>query len=109
MRTIDADSFDQMLEEAEVTARKNRKYVLASALNTVRGNLKAFPTKEGGWQQTPADMESGDIHCNYCGTKFDYYLVHQLAMESCNTQFPIHCPYCGAFMTGRVKHEKQYK
>lgn len=39
MRLIDADAFDKILENGEIEAKKQRKYVLASALNTVRGNL----------------------------------------------------------------------
>lgn len=39
MRLIDADAFDTILENGEIEAKKQRKYVLASAINTVRGNL----------------------------------------------------------------------
>ena len=43
---IDRQAFDKCLEAAEKEAVKNRKYVFASALNTVRGNLKNFPSAE---------------------------------------------------------------
>ena len=44
MRLIDADAFDKCLEEAEIEATKNQKYVFSSAINTIRGNLANFPT-----------------------------------------------------------------
>ena len=46
MRLIDADAFDKMIEDAEVEAHRIQKYVFASALNTIRGNLREFPTAE---------------------------------------------------------------
>ncbi len=46
MRTIDADAFDKFLENAEAEAHRIQKYVFASALNTIRGNLREFPTAE---------------------------------------------------------------
>ena len=36
-RLIDADAFDDLLQNREIEAEKNRKYVLASAINTIRG------------------------------------------------------------------------
>lgn len=39
MRLIDADAFDECLKNAEKEATKNKRYVFASALNTIRGNL----------------------------------------------------------------------
>ena len=46
MRLIDADAFDKCLEDAEDEAIHMQKYVFASASNTIRGNLRAFPTIE---------------------------------------------------------------
>ena len=46
MRLIDADALDKFLSDAEVEATNHRKYVFASALNTIRGNLANFPTIE---------------------------------------------------------------
>lgn len=45
-RLIDADALDDFLFDAEMKATKQRKYVFASALNTIRGNLAKFPTIE---------------------------------------------------------------
>ena len=39
MRLIDADALDKFLEDAEIESRENRKYVFASAINTIRGNV----------------------------------------------------------------------
>lgn len=46
MRLIDADAFDKFLESAEVEAHRIQRYVFASALNTIRGNLREFPTAD---------------------------------------------------------------
>jgi len=46
MRLIDADALDKFLDAAEKEATKNRKYVLASAINTIRGNIRNFPSAE---------------------------------------------------------------
>ena len=46
MRLIDADDFDKMLENGEIRAINNQKYVFASALNTIRGDLRNAPTIE---------------------------------------------------------------
>lgn len=46
MRPIDADAFDKCLEDAEDKAIHMQKYVFASALNTIRGNLRTFPAIE---------------------------------------------------------------
>ena len=46
MRLIDADAFDKCLEDAEDKAIHMQKYVFASALNTIRGNLRTFPAIE---------------------------------------------------------------
>lgn len=46
MRLIDADALDEWLKDAEIDAKKNRKYVFASAINTIRGNLMNVPTIE---------------------------------------------------------------
>lgn len=46
MRLIDADAFDGFLNLAEKEAKKKHKYVFANALNTIRGNLRKFPSAE---------------------------------------------------------------
>jgi len=43
---ISRQDFDKFLEDAEKEAVKNRKYVFASALNAIRGNLKNFPSAQ---------------------------------------------------------------
>lgn len=45
-RVVDVDWLDDWLREAEEAATRQRKYVLAGALNTIRGNLKHVPTVE---------------------------------------------------------------
>lgn len=44
--TISRQDFDKYLEDAEKESVKNRKYVFASALNTIRGNLRNFPSAQ---------------------------------------------------------------
>ena len=46
MRLIDADALEKYLSDAEIEATRQRKYVFASALNTIRGNVRNFPTIE---------------------------------------------------------------
>ena len=43
---ISRQDFDKFLKGAEEEAIKKRKYVLASALNTIRGNLRDFPSAQ---------------------------------------------------------------
>lgn len=43
---ISRQDFDKCLEDAEKESVKNRKYVFASALNTIRGNLRNFPAAQ---------------------------------------------------------------
>ncbi len=43
---ISRHDFDKYLENAEKEAIKNKKYVFASALNTIRGNLRNFPSAQ---------------------------------------------------------------
>jgi len=75
MRLIDADAFDKCLEDAEDEAIHMQKYVFASALNTIRGNLRTFPTiepeqKTGHWEIYTISMLDGeDVRCPKCGQR----------------------------------------
>ena len=84
-RMIDADAFDKTLEDAELEAKRNRKYVFASALNIIRGNLRNAPPieerKTGKW----IDI-NGWHKCSQCGQNSTGY----------NTT--PYCPNCGADM-----------
>ncbi|MBR2561237.1 MAG: DUF551 domain-containing protein, partial [Eubacterium sp.] len=46
MKAIDGDALDDFLASAEIEAVEQKKYVLAGALNTIRGNLLNFPAIE---------------------------------------------------------------
>ena len=46
MRMIDGDALDEFLQKAEIDAEKAKKYVLRSAINTIRGNLAQMPTTQ---------------------------------------------------------------
>ena len=86
MRAIDADALDDILADGEIKARKNRKYVLESAINTIRGNLAQMPTieserKRGKWIM---DMDRHSFLCSMCG-----------AWQKYNRNY---CPNCGADM-----------
>lgn len=52
---IDSQDLDSFLEEAEKEAVRQRKYVLGSAINTIRGNLLKFMA-----------AEREVIHCREC-------------------------------------------
>lgn len=43
------------------------------------------------------------VRCHSCGTAFDYYLINQLALESCEAELPTFCPKCGA----KLRREKK--
>lgn len=45
-RLIDTDALEKYLSDAEIEAIRQRKYVFASALNTICGNVRNFPTIE---------------------------------------------------------------
>lgn len=56
---ISKQDFDKFLEDAEIEAVKKRKYVFASALNTIRGNLRSFPS-----------AQPEIIRCKYCKHRY---------------------------------------
>lgn len=102
-RLIDANKLDQFLENAEIEAHHKRKYVLEGAINTLRGNIRTFPTieperKMGKWERhntLHGDDVSGfvdpDWKCSECGRQAN---VNAWCMYDL-TDF---CPNCGARM-----------
>ena len=91
-RMIDADAFDRTLEDAELEAKRNRKYVFASALNIIRGNLRNAPTieerKTGKWIQ---DQKSKRCRCDQC-------LSFALKTDDMQENLSDFCPVCCADM-----------
>ena len=98
-RLIDATEFDKILKEAEVEAQKHRKYVYASAINSVRGNLKNAKTveghKKGMWIRWLEVIESESCtdyiphyKCSECGTEYNPHSIN----------FVNFCHVCGADM-----------
>lgn len=90
MRAIDADALEKYLSNAEIEATRQRKYVFASALNTICGNIRNLPTieperKVGKWQIyviSPFDGEGCKCsECKYEGAPYWDF-----------------CPNCGARM-----------
>lgn len=96
MRSIDADAFDQVLVDGELTAKREKKYVLASAINTIRGNLKTMPTieperKTGRWiriYSRPNVYADLCWHCTNCGARLAEGWANKYRF----------CPDCGAEM-----------
>ena len=103
MRLIDADSFDKYLSDAEIEAKRQQKHVFASALNTIRGNLRNFPTieperKKGEWVKKMKVTESEtctsytpEWYCKNCGKKYDPYFANHIVN---------YCYVCGDDMRG---------
>lgn len=109
---INRKDFDKCLEDAEKEAVRNRKYVFASALNTIRGNLRNFPSaqperKMGKWIE---DAKTYYEQLNERGLRVDEYTPYftdDIACSVClakystidnETQFFKFCPNCGAKM-----------
>lgn len=95
MRLIDADAFDKCLENAEAEAIHMRKHVFASAVNVIRGNLKAFPTieperKRGKWITVNDAYNRISGKCSVCGWEAHMYEDDVVGMD--------YCPNCGASM-----------
>lgn len=89
MRAIDADALDKFLEDAEIEALKMQRYVMAGALNTIRGNLRTFPAitperKPGRWVES--ELYAMPFKCSECGR-------HEFTASN-------FCPKCGAEMRG---------
>lgn len=68
MRLIDGDALEKFLSDAEIEATRQRKYVFASALNTICGNVRNFPTieperKRGKWID---HSDEGYVECPFC-------------------------------------------
>lgn len=99
MRLIDADAFDKCLENAEAEAIHMRKHVFASAVNVIRGNLKAFPTieperKTGRLIHEPA---YNWYRCSVCKKVYSEALLqnfNECMYQPCFS----YCPNCGARM-----------
>ena len=99
---IRRQDFDKFLEDGEKEAVKNRKYVFASALNAIRGNLRNFPSvqpdrKCGKWERWTDKVEHSRgveyiprCRCSECGTEYDPN----------SAKFINFCPQCGADMRG---------
>lgn len=103
MRPIDADAFDKRLENAEAEAIHMRKYVFASAVNNIRGNLRIFPSIEpkrnrGEWVDKNGKAVNPAGHAAYCSAcgEWSEYL----------TPF---CGWCGAEMAGFEEVEENDK
>lgn len=98
-RLIDADLLDAFLDNAELEARKQRRYVLASALNIIRGNLRNFqsiePERKSGKWEKHFDGNEWFWCCSAC--KEQWY-EEDLYMGGCD--FPNYCPNCGSYNGG---------
>lgn len=96
MRCINADAPEKYLSDAEIEATRQRKYVFASALNTICGNVRNHPTieperKKGEWIRHPEQKNifgGKTIECSECGEK---YVVQYIKDEK-------FCRNCGADM-----------
>ncbi len=108
MRLIDGDALDEFLQKAEIDAEKAKKYVLRSAINTIRGNLANFPTveperKKGRWEkkaQYHGDDTSGFTEWGYCCSECGELAL--IAPGFYLTYLSDYCPNCGADMRGEA-------
>ena len=96
MRLIDADALEKYLSDAEIEATRQRKYVFASALNTICGNVRNFPTikperKKGKWIDY---SEDGFVECSFC---------HSATNCEGNKDELHYCFCCGADMRGEQR------
>lgn len=86
-RLIDADEFDSILADGEINARNSRKYVMESAINTIRGNLANMPTIEERKKAHWINVRDGNIaDCGMCNARGRAWMNF--------------CPVCGADMRG---------
>lgn len=97
-RLIDADALEKYLSDAEIEATRQRKYVFASALNTICGNVRNFPTIEperekGRWVDVTDGICVWKV-CDQCGEK---PLWNEWKTDRNLSNF---CPNCGADMRG---------
>lgn len=96
MRLIDGDALEKFLSDAEIEATRQRKYVFASALNTICGNVRNFPTieperKKGEWTTEEVaellfNIFGDDCACNFNG-------IDEWLPERCKyTEIACECP-----------------
>ena len=76
---ISRQDFDKCLEDAEKESVKNRKYVFASALNTIRGNLRNFPSAQ-------PESTIGQLNTDAQSTKMDL-ISRQAAIDAVKGRF----------------------
>ena len=104
MRAIDGDALEKYLSDAEIEAIRQRRYVFASALNTICGNVRNFPTieperKKGKWiERNPQNSNKCRlIECDQCG--FSHIVGFNVPYEHWieNRNF---CERCGSDMRG---------
>ena len=109
MRAIDGDALEKHLSDAEIEAIKQRRYVFASALNTICGNVRNFPTIEperekGKWIKM-SDADGEYYCCDQCGEELPRYMTETPSWDRPyphkqsigKTDF---CPNCGSDMRG---------
>ena len=101
MRLIDGDALEKFLSDAEMEATKRKKYVFASALNVIQGNVRNFPAieperKKGKWIDDGTEL---GCCCSECGVTLDDYFYGAL-YEVRLGKMPKFCPNCGAEMRG---------
>ena len=108
---ISRKDFDKCLEDAEKEAVRNRKYVFASALNTIRGNLRNFPSaqperKTGRWIWNPNGMDwnLGAWCCSECKFKAETWWANDEKYNPLMCSGGHFCGNCGADMRGE-NHE----
>ena len=83
MRLIDANAFNELLDNAEIEAVKNRKYVFASAINVIRGNLANMPYSDPcQYQWIPVSEQLPEKYNEYlvtyiapAGTHWTYVII----------------------------------
>lgn len=118
MRAIDGDALEKYLSDAEIEAIKQRRYVFASALNTICGNVRNFPTIEPERKIGSPLIEKREwiegyenrwyrkkFYCASCGIKIK---IESWDKKRCfgegtilqDNDMPNFCPNCGADLRG---------
>lgn len=76
MRLVNAEAFDEYLEQAELEAVTHQRCVLASAIHAIREDLAKFPTVISQWTPISEGLPEYGQDVLVCDIDGDVWLTH---------------------------------
>lgn len=90
-RLIDADAFDEVLQNAQTECKKSGGNFRYGVLSNVRANLAKMPTFSGGTARPIANGDDSYI-CDACGETVGWEKLDVFGIDPVKYEY---CPGCG--------------